>query len=256
MGEFVFVVLLLVSCLALYRFRLILLDRMGVPLPVWKWFPFPYFPFFLCVAIFFFVTVWGSLWLIDQASKERLYDNVVEIPARDVGVVLGTSERLTNGAPNLYFKHRIDAAVQLYRAGKVRHLIVSGDNSDKYYDEPSQMRAALVAQGVPNRAITSDYAGFRTLDSVVRAKKVFGQARVTLISQRFHNQRAIFIANHSGVDAIGFNAADVHGSSGRAINVREVFARVKAVLDVFILSKQPKFLGPPIDVPLEQNGTL
>ena len=113
-------------------------------------------------------------------------------------------------------------------------------------------QAALVAKGVPDAAITSDYAGFRTLDSVVRAKEVFGQTQITLISQRFHNQRAIFIANRSGVDAIGFCAADVSGQAARKTNRREILARVKAVLDVTLLRKQPKFLGPPIDVPLNE----
>ncbi len=126
--------------------------------------------------------------------------------------------------------------------------LVSGDNRLKSYNEPKQMQAALLERGVPESAITLDYAGFRTLDSVVRSKAVFGQQKITIISQKFHNQRALFIANRRGVTAVGYNAKDVSFRLGIKIRLREYLARCKAILDIIILNKQPKFLGEKITI--------
>jgi SanA protein len=124
-------------------------------------------------------------------------------------------------------------------------VIVSGDNSTQYYDEASAMKKALVENGVPDSVITLDYAGFRTLDSVVRCKWVFGQSDIILVSQEFQNERALFIAEHFGINAVGFNAQDVPEGYGLKTSIREYFARVKAVLDIYVLKTQPKFPGPP-----------
>jgi len=188
-------------------------------------------------------------WLVLRTGDGRLYENVADTPQRDVGLLLGTSEKQGNGNSNPFFEKRITAAAALYKAGKIRHILVSGDNSRKDYDEPAMMQRALLAAGVPQNAITLDYAGFRTLDSVVRAKEIFGLTQFTIISQRFHNQRALMIAHHYGIDAIAFCAEDVALRYGIKIQIREVFARVKAVLDLYILRTQPKFLGPPIAIP-------
>src|SRR5262249_52109358 len=143
---------------------------------------------------------------------------------------------------------RIQAAVELYGAGKIRYVLVSGDNGTRSYDEPTAIKRALVRRGVPEDRIVLDYAGFRTLDSVVRAHEVFGLERFTVISQRFQNVRAIFIARAQGVDAIGYDAPDVAGVGGLRTHAREVLARLWAVLDVRVLKTRPKYLGPRVPV--------
>ena len=152
---------------------------------------------------------------------------------------------LRNGQRNLYFQYRIDATVALYQQGKIEFVLVSGDNSRSSYDEPTDFKNELIRRGIPAKKIYLDYAGFRTLDSVVRAKKIFGLQRLTIISQPFHNQRAIFIAEHEGMQAIGFNAKDISGRYGIRVKLREYLARVKLMLDI-VLGVDPKFLGDPI----------
>jgi SanA protein len=192
------------------------------------------------------VVVAACQWLVLRAGRGRLYTKVGQTPRRDVGLLLGTSDKRRNGESNPFFEYRIAAAAELYKAGRIQRLLVSGDNRHKDYDEPAMMKSALLAAGVPEAAITVDCAGFRTLDSVVRAQKVFSLSPFTVISQRFHNQRAIFIARHYHLDAIGFCAADVPLQHGLKTQIREAFARVKAVLDLYVLHTQPKFLGPKI----------
>src|ERR1039457_3025990 len=143
------------------------------------------------------------------AANGRVFRSVDNLPTREVGLVLGTSRETRHGKPNLHFNQRIEAAAALYRAGKVHHLLVSGDNHVASYDEPDDMRNALMAAGVPASAITCDYAGFRTLDSVMRAKEIFGLAQCTIISEEFHCPRALWIAQRHGLDAIAFAAPDV-----------------------------------------------
>ncbi|MCP4644401.1 MAG: hypothetical protein GY851_28415 [bacterium] len=187
---------------------------------------------------------------VARAASGRTYDDVADVPERAVALVLGTSKRVRGGQPNLYFQHRMAAAADLLHAGKVKHIIVSGDNRHKSYNEPTDMQKALVGLGVPASAITLDYAGFRTLDSVVRCKKVFSQDEIVVVSQEFHNERAIFIAQRFGIDAVGMNAADVPHVYRVKARIRECLARCKAVLDVYILGTQPKFLGEKVDVPV------
>lgn len=186
--------------------------------------------------------------VIARAAKDKTYSNVSLVPYRRVGLVLGCPKRLSGGWSNPYFENRIAAAAEIYRGGKVDYLVVSGDNHVQGYDEPTDMKNALVEKGVPVDRVYMDYAGFRTLDSVVRVKEVFGQDKVTIISQEFHNQRAIFLADHHGIDAIGFNAPEVDLRYGFKTVCREQFARVKAVFDVYLLHKQPHFLGQKIAI--------
>jgi SanA protein len=188
----------------------------------------------------------GATTTIDWASRGRTYSDVRLIPHRRVGLVLGCVKFLPGGWTNPYFSNRIEAAAELFRAGKVDYLLVSGDNHVQSYDEAKDMKASLIEAGVPDDRIYCDYAGFRTLDSVVRAREVFGQTEITVISQEFHNRRAIFIARHRGVDAIGFNAADVDVRDSFRTRCREQLARVNTLLDVFLFSRQPKFLGPKV----------
>lgn len=183
-------------------------------------------------------------WLVIHSAAGRLYESVETIPARRVGLVLGTNERQGNGNPNPFFDYRIEAAAALYKAGKVKHLLLSGANPDKTYDEPTTMKHRLMKLGVPEKAMTLDYAGFRTLDSIVRAHEIFGLTQFTIISQKFHNQRSLLLARHYHLDAIGFDAHEVPASVAMKIVIREWFARVKAVLDLYLLQTPPKYLGP------------
>jgi SanA protein len=177
------------------------------------------------------------------ANSPRLCTEISALPECAVGLVLGTSASLRDGRANLHFLSRIDAAAALYRAGKVKHLLVSGDNRHQNYNEPAMMRAALIARGVPNAAITSDFAGFRTLDSVIRAKSVFGLHHCIIITQRYHNTRALEIARASGLDAWGYCAADVEFRHSIQTECREVLARTVTILDLYVWHRQPHFLG-------------
>jgi SanA protein len=191
-----------------------------------------------------------SYWYVSHVARPWLYSSVEAVPYHPVGLVLGTAQRLQGGHANPYFTYRINAAAALFHAGKVRHLLVSGDNRTHDYNEPAAMRAALRAAGVPDSCIAEDFAGLRTLDSVVRCQQIFGQNQFIVISQPFHNQRAVFIARQRGAQAVGFNASDVSLQLGLKVHVREVAARLKAFLDVFVLHTQPKHLGDPIRLPL------
>ncbi|WP_323942018.1 SanA/YdcF family protein [Aeromonas hydrophila] len=200
----------------------------------------------LCLLLASVATLLGySEWTVSDA-RHYTYDDVNAVPYNRVALVLGTSKYLIGGSPNHYFKYRIKAAAELYNNGKVDYILVSGDNATVQYNEPRQMRRALIQAGIPASAIYSDYAGFRTLDSIVRAKEVFGQAHFTVVSQAFHNERAIFIARHFGIEAVGFNAVDPSAYQGIKTRVREVFARLMGLLDLYVLDKGPKFLGEPI----------
>ena len=192
----------------------------------------------------------GSAALVRRAADGRTYADVRAIPARKVGLVLGCVGRLADGQRNLFFTRRMQAAAELFHAGKVRFLLVSGDNHVCTYDETTEMKTELIRLGVPAERIQCDYAGFRTFDSVVRAKEVFGETELTVISQQFHNERAIFIAQHRGLDLIGYNARDVGAARGVLIRLREQLARVRTVLDVFVLPTKPHFLGPKIQIGL------
>ncbi len=187
-------------------------------------------------------------WAVNQVAEGRLYSKVEQIPYNKVGIVLGTSKTLADGRANLYYQYRIQAALELYRAGKVHYLIVSGDNGQPDYNEPEQMRTDLVQGGVDSNRIILDYAGFRTFDSMVRLRDVFGQTAATIISQRFHNERALYIASREGIMAVGYNAKDVNASAGFKTLARERLARVKVFID-YITGIEPKYLGPKVAIP-------
>ncbi len=187
-------------------------------------------------------------WRVRHATSPYLFQSAAQTPHNKVGLVLGTSKKLSNGMPNQYFYNRIKAAVELYESGKIDRIIISGDNSTKYYNEPQDMKEALMEHGIPENRIYQDYAGFRTLDSVIRCKEIFGQNQITIISQKFHNARAVFIARHHQIEAIGYNAKDVNKAAGFKTNVREILARVKLFIDLYVLDQQPKFLGEKIEI--------
>ncbi len=185
---------------------------------------------------------------VNDTSQGKLFTDVNMIPYNKVGLLLGTSKYLANGRVNLYYQYRIQAAVGLLKAGKIKYIIASGDNSRETYDEPTQMRMDLMNAGIDSTRIFLDYAGFRTFDSVIRAREIFGQDSLTIISQEFHNQRTIFIATKENMSSIGFNAKDVSKANGFKTQLREKFARVKVFVD-YIFGKEPKFLGQKIKIP-------
>lgn len=182
------------------------------------------------------------------ASRGRIYSDVSSLPHTKVGLVFGTTDRIS-GRENLYFRYRIDAAVEVWKADKIDTLIVSGDNRSRFYNEPEKMKQALVARGIPSDRIVCDYAGLRTLDSVVRAKEIFGADPVLFISQRFQNERAIYLAKAHDIGAYGFNARDVENQAGFKTKLREVGARVKMWLDVNFLNTRPRYLGEKEELP-------
>lgn len=184
---------------------------------------------------------------IDHAAEGKTFSAIESVPKNRVGLVLGTSKKRTNGQPNPYYTNRIDATIALFNAGKIDFVLVSGDNGTVYYNEPTTIKKDLVKGGIPENKIYLDYAGFRTLDSMVRAKEVFGLDQVTVISQKFHNQRAIYIAEKKGLHAIGFNATDISGQSGLKVKLREYFARVKVFMDL-VFNTQPKFFGDRVEI--------
>jgi len=183
-----------------------------------------------------------------HAAQGKLFDDVSQVPPGKVALVFGTDDR-SQGRENLYFRYRIDAAEALWKAGKVRLILVSGDNSEKYYNEPEKMKNALILRGVPKDRIVCDYAGLRTLDSVVRAKEIFGLTDVVFVSQRFHNERAAYLAKANGITCYGFNARDVSSRGGVKTKLREVAARVQMWLDVRVLGTRPRHLGDKIALP-------
>lgn len=170
-------------------------------------------------------------------TKDRTYESVDSIPHRKVGLILGTSPISTwNGRRNYYFDYRIKAAADLYKAGKVEWLVVSGGdyrNTEQGYDEPAVMRDSLIKQGVDSRHIILDYDGTRTLNSIAKMRDVYHQDSITIISQKYHNERALYQARHLGINAIGYNAKTPgHRASWLRNRGREVLARVKLFIDI------------------------
>jgi SanA protein len=199
--------------------------------------------FWLKVILLVLIIVISSFWsnyYVASSTKHQIISQMEEIPKKKVGLVLGASKFLGNGIRNPYFYNRIEAAAALFHEGKISHVLVSGDNHIKGYNEPEDMKEALMELGVPENCITMDFAGFRTYDSVVRAKEIFGVSDCVIISQRFHLERALFIANHVGVAAVGYPAKDV---GYRGVNLREFGAKYKAFLDCYVIPMGPKFLG-------------
>lgn len=184
---------------------------------------------------------------IENSTEEFVTDKLEILPKTKVAVVLGTAPNLMSGYQNYYFTYRIEAATKLYQSGKVTHFILSGDHGRKNYNEPEAMKQALIKNGVPENVIYLDYAGFRTLDSMIRAKEIFSQNEFIVVSQEFHNQRAVYIARQNGINAYGYSAKDVNKHAGLKTNIREYFARTKVFIDSFF-GVQPKFLGEKIEI--------
>nr|WP_293834109.1 ElyC/SanA/YdcF family protein [uncultured Arsenicibacter sp.] len=179
-------------------------------------------------------------WWVVNSTEGQIYFNLQRLPANDVGLVLGTSKFVRSGKENLFFRYRMEATALLWKEGKIKYIILSGNNDSEYYNEPADMMRALRRLGVPEDVLILDYAGYRTFDSVVRCKEVFHKDKITIISQNFHNARALYIGNHEGIEAIAFAAQDVPDGYSLRTLIREYLARPLAMLDVHVLRPQPK----------------
>jgi SanA protein len=206
------------------------------------------FKIFLLLFVAGIIFIAWANYSIKKNTEANVSYQISDVPKMKTALLLGTGKTLSNGQPNAYFYNRIQAAADLYKSGKVKYIIVSGDNSQKNYNEPEDMQMALIEYGVPKDNIFLDFAGFRTLDSVVRAKEIFGQNQLIIVSQKFHNERAVFLAKQNGMQAFGYNAPDVNKYAGLKTNLREYLAKAKAYLDL-ILGVEPKFGGDKILIP-------
>ena len=184
-----------------------------------------------------------NTYIAEQAVPD-LYGSVETVPAKKAALVLGTAKYRMGGGENYFYLYRIRAAAALFNAGKVKALVVSGDNSTKYYNETARMKQDLIKAGVPARYITIDPLGVRTLDSVVRAEAIFDLKDYIIVSQKFHLERALFLAKAKGQKAIGFMAKELPGTAAAyRMKAREYVARAKAFLDLYILHTTPRFNG-------------
>lgn len=184
----------------------------------------------------------ANIWVV-TSTKVNILTDYKDLPDSSVALVLGTSNKLTNGSPNPFFEDRILAAANLFRHGKASRFLLSGDNRTKYYNEPLEMKKALIKAGVPVSAITLDYAGLRTFDSIVRCKEIFGHNKIVIVTQPFHCYRALFISQFYKMDAVALMTDSPMPDNSARVYVREYFARAKAILDLYFLNTAPKHLG-------------
>lgn len=194
----------------------------------------------------FIFLIWAD-YHIENNAKGHVFNSTSQIPFHEVGMVLGTAKYLKSGQINVYYSKRIKATVDLYKGGKIKFVLVSGDNGSTRYDEPSTFKSDLIKAGIPGHKIFLDYAGFRTLDSVIRAKKIFGQSNLTIISQKFHIERAIYLAQSKGMIVDGYEAGNYTKAASWGLKIREKLARAKAVIDI-LFNISPKFLGEKIEI--------
>lgn len=199
------------------------------------------------LSLFLFI-LGTNIWVV-QSTKNYIH-KVEDAPENNVALVLGTSKRTSEGNPNRFFEERMNTAANLHAKSKIKHILVSGDNRTKYYNEPRDMLLALGDLNIPEEDISLDFAGLRTLDSVVRCNEVFGQNKVTIVTQEFHCYRSLFIARYFKMDAVAVSADD-GGPIGNSLALREILARTVAVLDLYILQRKPKYLGEEIKLPIK-----
>ncbi len=203
----------------------------------------------LIIVLFFsIILLASSLSWVYFSTKSNIYQDPTYLPYNKVGLIPGCNKYISKGVINKFYQERIYAGVMLFNSGKIDYILVSGDNAHASYDEPREMKNSLIDAGIPKEKIYSDYAGFRTLDTIVRAKEVFQLERVTFISQSFQNQRGVFIGNHKGIQVKAFNAGEPGVKYSIKTNTREMFAKIKMLIDLFITGKDPKFLGDKIPI--------
>jgi len=201
---------------------------------------------FFVLALFWTHLLYGAN---ESIHHSMIYENIKDVPKKDAALLLGTTKYVAKGRKNYYYLYRIEAAVKLWKAGKVRAIVVSGDGRSKYHDEATMMHDDLVRLGVPSKYITKDKAGLRTLDSILRAKVIFGLKDYIIVSQKFHLKRALLLAHAKGQKAIGFAAKSIVGTpAAKKMQTREVMATVKAYLDLYVFDTKAKVYGDKVKV--------
>lgn len=200
----------------------------------------------------FYISIFGFFlfFLISFCDKviiESSSDFIETKTTCEVAIVLGTAKFLKNKNENLFYRKRIKKVVELYRLGKIKYIVVSGDNSRKDYDEPSLMKNDLINKGIPSSRVYCDYAGFSTIDSMLRMKLIFKQNKFVVVSQRFHVERAVYLARRNGLDAYGQCADNVPFTYAPYIGFREKLARVKALFEA-VLGKVSFYEGTPVHI--------
>lgn len=201
----------------------------------------------MSIIITVIIAILAFDYLISWKTADYIYDDLKRLPSRKVGMILGTAKYYSSGLPNDYYKHRIQGAINAYNSGKVNYLLVSGDNAHRSYNEPITIYKDLISMGIPASKIMLDFAGFRTLDSVVRTRQVFDINNFTIITQRFHCERALFIAMKKGIVAQCYAVSSPKKII--KIRLREVFSRINALIDLYILKSKPRFLGQKESIP-------
>ena len=203
----------------------------------------------MTLAILGVVSIYVLDRYVNYSTQSAIYTELKKVPHKRAALLLGTAKYVAKGKKNYFYVYRIRAAVALWKAGKVDAIVVSGDHASKYYNETVRMQKDLIKAGVPKKYIAMDYSGFRTLDSVLRAEATFDLKDYIIISQKFHLERAIYLARLKGQDVIGFAAKDIPGTkAARKMMMREYLARVKAFLDVKILNTQAMVLDDKVKV--------
>jgi SanA protein len=197
---------------------------------------------FAGLIAFLLLIITSNAWIV-WSTADKVFSDQSLLPDHRVALVLGTSNKTVSGGANPYFEKRMETAAKLYEMGKIDHIIVSGDNRSRYYNEPMEMQKALIKLGVPASVITLDFAGLRTLDSIVRCKEIFGQHRITIITQSFHSYRALFISKYYDIEAVAMVTDETDVEYSFKVRLREYFARTKAILDLYLLKTSPRFLG-------------
>lgn len=200
----------------------------------------------LAIIVFIASLLLVDRWIASETAKD-IYTDVKALPSQSVGLVLGTSKYIARSL-NPYYTSRVEGAITLYHNQKIDTILASGDNKHRSYNEPITMQKDFLKAAVPAQNIVLDYAGFRTLDSIVRAKKIFALDSFTIITQRFHCERALFIAKKHRIPAICYAVPQPKGGSALKLHVREIFARIKALMDLYIFHEQPHFLGTPLPI--------
>ncbi|MBK4785463.1 MAG: outer membrane permeability protein SanA [Pantoea sp. Pent] len=205
-----------------------------------------FFALFIIILLVMATALGLDRW-ISWRTAPFIYEDVASLPHRQVGVVLGTAKYYRTGVINQYYLYRIQGALNAYNSGKVNYLLLSGDNALQSYNEPMTMRRDLIKAGVDPSDIVLDYAGFRTLDSIVRTRKVFDTNDFIIITQRFHCERALYIAQHLGIQAQCY--AVPSPKNMLSVRFREVGARLGALADLYLMKREPRFLGPLVPIP-------
>ncbi|RVU76618.1 outer membrane permeability protein SanA [Pantoea dispersa] len=205
-----------------------------------------FFALFIIILLVMAIALGLDRW-ISWRTAPFIYEDVASLPHRQVGVVLGTAKYYRTGVINQYYLYRIQGALNAYNSGKVNYLLLSGDNALQSYNEPMTMRRDLIKAGVDPSDIVLDYAGFRTLDSIVRTRKVFDTNDFIIITQRFHCERALYIAQHLGIQAQCY--AVPSPKNMLSVRFREVGARLGALADLYLMKREPRFLGPLVPIP-------